>query len=100
MKTLTFNETTHSPYIFTDDKSVIMESNRIIVGDPADPDFYIGDMDSSNATLHLDVTPPDDWLGNRYTFDGSAWTEVAGWVDPKTARIAQLQAEIDALNAE
>ena len=99
MKTLTFKENNHSPYIFADDKSVVVESNRIIVGDHADPDFYIGDMNSSNATLHTGVTPPDDWQGNRYTYNGSAWAEVSGWVDPKVAEIARLQAQIDALNA-
>jgi len=100
MKTLTFNENNHSPYIFADDKSVVVEAHRITVGDADDPDFYIGDMNSSNATLHLDVTPPDDWEGNRYTFNGSAWTAIEGWVDPKVAQIAELQAQIDALNAE
>ena len=99
MKTLTFNENNHSPYIFADDKSVTVESNRIIVGESSDPDFYIGDMNSSNATLHTNVTPADDWQGNRYTFNGSAWAEISGWVDPKVAEIARLQAEIDALNA-
>jgi hypothetical protein len=45
------------------------------------------------------VTAPGDWQGNRYTFDGSDWTEVADWVDPKVAEVARLQAQIDALNA-
>ncbi|HIG57935.1 MAG TPA: hypothetical protein EYQ21_00840 [Flavobacteriales bacterium] len=99
MKTLTFNENNHSPYIFANDKSVTVESNRIIVGESSDPDFYIGDMHSGNATLHTDVTPPDDWQGNRYTYNGSAWAEISGWVDPKVAEIARLQAQIDALNA-
>jgi hypothetical protein len=74
-------------------------ADKITVGDVSDPDFYIGDMHSGNATLHESVTPPDDWQGNRYTFNGSAWTEVADWVDPKVAEIARLQAQIDALNA-
>ena len=100
MKTLTFNDTNNSPYIFADDKSVVLESNRIIVGDAADPDYYIGDMNSSNATLHTGVTPPDDWQGNRYTYNGSAWAAISGWVDPKVAEIARLQERIDALNAE
>jgi hypothetical protein len=56
-------------------------------------------MHSGNATLHTGVTAPADWQGNRYEFDGSDWTEVADWVDPKVAEIARLQAQIDALNA-
>jgi len=99
-KTLTFNDTGRSPYLFDDAKNVTMGADKITVGDEADPDFYIGDMNSSNATLHESVTGPDDWQGNRYTFDGSDWTEVDGWVDPKVAEIARLQAQIDALQAE
>ena len=98
-KTLTFNDSGRSPYIFDDAKNVTMGTDKLTVGDDADPDFYIGDMNSGNATLHTGVTAPGDWQGNRYTFDGSDWTEVADWVDPKVAEIARLQAQIDALNA-
>jgi hypothetical protein len=99
-KTITFNDTGRSPYLFDDAKNVTMGADKITVGEEANPDFYIGDMHSGNATLHESVTGPDDWQGNRYTFDGSDWTEVDGWVDPKVAEIARLQAQIDALNAE
>ena len=99
-KTLTFNDTGRSPYLFDDAKNVTMGADKITVGEDANPDFYIGDMNSGNATLHESVTGPADWQGNRYTFDGSDWTEVDGWVDPKVAEIARLQAQIDALNAE
>ena len=99
-KTITFNDTGRSPYLFDDAKNVTMGADKITVGDDANPDFYIGDMNSGNATLHESVTGPADWQGNRYTFDGSDWTEVDGWVDPKVAEIARLQAQIDALNAE
>ena len=98
-KTLTFTDTRRSPYLFDDAKNVTMGDDKITVGDDANPDFYIGDMNAGNATLHTGVTAPGDWQGNRYTFDGSDWTEVADWVDPKVAEIARLQAEIDALNA-
>lgn len=99
-KTLTFNGTGQSPYLFDDSKNVTMGVNRITVGDDANPDFYIGDMNSGNATLYEGVTAPDNWKGNRYTFDGTTWTEVEGWVDPKESEIAWLQAQIDALRAE
>ena len=99
-KTITFNDTGRSPYLFDDAKNVTMGADKITVGEDANPDFYIGDMNSGNATLHESVTGPADWQGNRYTFDGSDWTEVDGWVDPKVAEIARLQAQIDALEAE
>lgn len=99
MKTLVFNESNNSPYIFEDDKNITIEENRITVGEEDNPDFYIGDMNSSNATLYKNVTVPEDWQGNRYIFDGTTWTEVDDWVDPKVAEIARLQAQIDALKA-
>lgn len=99
MKTLVFNDTNRSPYLFDDSKNVTMGSERITVGDEDNPDFYIGDMNSSNATLFEGVTAPSDWQGNRYTYDGTTWTEIEGWVDPKEAEIARLQAQIDALRA-
>ena len=100
MKTLTFKDTGRSPYIFRNDKTVTVAADKITIGDEPNPDFYIADMNSSNATLHLDVTPPADWAGNKYTFNGSAWTADSSWVDPKEAQIASLQAQIDALRAE
>jgi len=99
MKTLVFNESRNSPYIFEDDKNITIEENRITVGEEDNPDFYIGDMNSSNATLYEDVEVPEDWQGNRYTFDGSNWTEIEGWLDPREAEIARLQERIDALRA-
>ena len=67
-KTITFNDTGRSPYLFDDAKNVTMGADKITVGDEADPDFYIGDMNSGNATLHEGVTGPE-----RYRLDRSRW---------------------------
>ena len=41
-KTLTFNDTGRSPYLFDDcPKNVTMGADKITVGDEANPDFYI-----------------------------------------------------------
>ena len=56
-------------------------------------------MHSKNSTVHENVNAPADWFGGKYSFNGTTWAEVAGWVDPKEAEIARLQARIDALNA-
>ena len=83
MKTITENSTNLSKYLFDDSKAVTLESDRIVVGDTSSPDFYIGDMNSSNATLHTGVTnDPNDWTGCKYTFDGTTWTQDPNWVDP------------------
>ena len=87
------------PYLFADDKPLQISSEKITVGDLSSPDFHIGDMTDQNSTLYENVTAPDDWAGCKYKFDGTTWTAVDGWVDPKEQRIAELQAQIDALKA-
>ena len=94
MQTITFNDSTLSPYIFEDGDTLTTTAEHIIT-----PKFIIGDMNSSNATIHTGVTPPGDWAGGKYLFDGTSWTANGDWDDPKEARIAELEAEVDALKA-
>ena len=100
-KTITRKSNNVSVYLLHDDATVDLAAtpNATVRGNTDGSDFDIGDLNSSNATVHEGVTAPADWQGNRYTFDGSDWTEVDGWVDPKVAEIAELQARIDALEA-
>jgi hypothetical protein len=86
MKTIVDNATNTSRYLLADDKPVNVTATTIEVGDPANLDFIIGDLNSSNATVIESVTEPDDWFGCKYTCaaDGT-WTAVEGWVDPRTA---------------
>jgi len=92
MQTITFNTGNVSTYTFADDVTLTASADNITT-----PDFIIGDMNSGNATIHTGVTAPDGWKGGKHTFDGTSWGNVAGWVDPVTAQIAELQAQIDAL---
>ena len=94
MQTITFNTGNVSVYTFADDVTITATGDNITT-----TYFIIGDMNSSNSTIHTGVTVPDGWQGGKHTYDGSAWGNVAGWVDPKVAEIAALQAQIDALNA-
>lgn len=77
MKTIVENSTNLSKYIFADDASVTISSDNIVT-----PNFIIADLNSSNASMIEDVTPPENWSGDRYTFDGSTWTANPDWVDP------------------
>jgi hypothetical protein len=95
MKTIVFNDTNVSAYQFDNAYAITMSSANITT-----PDFIIVDMDSTNATIHENVTPPVDWQGGKYTFDGTTWAEVEGWVDPKLAEISRLEEEIARLKAE
>ena len=92
MKTITFNTDNISVYKFADDVTITASDNSITT-----PDFIIGDMNSSNATIHTGVTVPDGWQGGKHTFDGTSWGDVDGGVDPIAREIAALQAQIDAL---
>jgi len=84
MKTIVENATNLSKYLFDDDKQVDMQTGQINMGAPANLDFIIGDLNSGNATLHENVTnAPADWTGNKYTFDGTTWTQDSNWVDPE-----------------
>lgn len=81
MKTITETSTGLSKYLLDDAKAVTMTADNITVGDPAE--FIIGDLNSGNATLTENVTnAPEDWSGNKYTFDGTTWTLNPDWVDP------------------
>lgn len=77
MKTIVSNASNLSKYIFDDSATVTVNADNIVT-----PDFIIGDLNSSNATLHSSVTPPDDWAGDKYTFDGTSWTLNPDWADP------------------
>jgi hypothetical protein len=72
-----------SKYLFADDKQLNITADHIEVGDPANLDFIIGDLNSSNSTLIEGVTEPDDWYGCKYNHVGGEWVAIAGWVDPR-----------------
>ena len=78
MKTIVENSTNLSKYIFADDASVTISSDNIVT-----PNFIIADLNSGNSSIIEDVTPPENWSGNRYTFDGTKWTANPDWVDPR-----------------
>lgn len=75
MKTLTKDSL--SLYLFDDDKALLIEPDKITVGDPAE--LIIGDCNSGNTVLHENVTRPADWVGGKYLYDGAAWTLNPDW---------------------
>ena len=101
-KTITRKSNNVSVFILHDDATVDLAAtpNATVRGNTGGTvDFDIGDLNSSNATVYEGVTAPGDWKGNRYTFDGSSWTEVSGWADPTQAEIDRLEAEVTRLKA-
>ena len=81
MKTIVETATGLSKYLLDDSVTITDNSDHIVVGDP--PKFIVADLNSSNATITENVTnAPSDWTGNKYTFDGTTWTQNPDWVDP------------------
>tara|TARA_R100001510_G_C7617972_1_gene179604 strand:- start:603 stop:860 length:258 start_codon:yes stop_codon:yes gene_type:complete len=79
MKSIIENSTKISKFLFEDSVPVLFGVNKIVVYDSKDPDkidFYISDLNSSNSTLVENITnSPEDWEGDKYTFDGKDWKE-------------------------
>ena len=98
-KAIVFNADNRCPYVLDDTVTITSTADRIKIRNNGGSDFDIGDMNSSNATVHNGATAPADWKGNRYTYDGTTWTEIAGWVDPTQAEIDRLEAEVTRLKA-
>ena len=94
MQSITFNDTNVSTYIFTDETALVATPTEITC-----PRFIIGDMNSTNATIHTGVTPPEDWCNSKYMFDGTTWTLDATWRDPQDLRIADLERQIAELKS-
>ena len=81
MKTIVETSTGLSKYLLADDVTIASTADNITVGDPAQ--FIIGDLNGSTVTITDNVSnAPDNWTGNRYTFDGTNWAANPNWVDP------------------
>ena len=72
-----------SKYLFADDKQINITADHIEVGDPANLDFIIGDLNANNSTLIEGVTEPEDWYGCKYNYVDGAWELCPDWVDPR-----------------
>lgn len=81
MKTIVETTTNLSKYLLDDAVAVTVSADSITVGNPVQ--FIIADLNSGNALVREGVTAPADWSGNKYFFDGSAWTLNPDWVEPK-----------------
>ena len=81
MKTIVDKTTNISKYLLEDDTTISLTAENITVGDPLQ--FTISDMNDSNSTVHESVaTPPEDWVGNKYKYNGTKWTANADYVEP------------------
>jgi hypothetical protein len=79
MKTLVKNGC--SLYLFPDDDEVVIAENNVTIGAP--PKLVISDCNLSNSVVFENITPPEDWYGRKYLFDGVTWAENPSFVDPR-----------------
>ena len=89
-QTITRNDGNVSLNVFDDSVQVDLSATpNTTVRNNGGNDFDIGDLNASNATLHSGVTAPDGWQGGKHTYDGSAWGDVSGWVNPAAGMLEQ-----------
>ena len=70
-----------SKYILEDNTQVSFEIDCVKVNDLNNFDFIISDLNSINSSLVENVTPPDDWNGNKYFYD-NGFVLNPDWIDP------------------
>jgi len=79
MRVIVETATGLSKYVFADSEVIVSLPDHIKIGDPVR--FIIGDLGSGQVTITDNVTDvPEDWIGNKYLFDGTTWTLNPGWV--------------------
>lgn len=82
MKIIVETETNLAKYAIDDDVSIESTATNITVGNPIQ--FTIADLNDTTTTVYADVTnTPDDYVGNKYFYDGSKWTANPNWVEPE-----------------
>lgn len=94
MKTIIRKSDNVSLYIFENSRVVTLDADGINVADSNDGSgnidtsgigsynhievfaFRNTDLTDSTGEIKTNVTPPSDWVGLKYTFDGSNWATV------------------------
>ena len=72
MKTI-LNAANISQHIFSDETEITLQDSQIDVGPSDFLELIILDLNSTNAVVVENVTPPDDWASNKYDYTDSAW---------------------------
>ena len=80
MKTIVRLDNNIALYVFDDTEIIDVQEDKIVIGSPETQ--IISDCNSANTTVYENVTPPEDWRGWKYFFDGTDWTENTDWTDP------------------
>jgi hypothetical protein len=79
MQTITKDKS--SCYLYDDSEIINIQKDSVVIGNP--PTLIIGDINIHNGQVYKNVTPPDDWKGNKYLFDGKTWELNPDFPPPK-----------------
>lgn len=72
MKTLVKLPTNESLYLIANETYIYADDNKTIIGNPLE--YSILDCNNKNTIVYTNVTPPEDWVGCKYFYDGTTWT--------------------------
>jgi hypothetical protein len=78
MKTIIENDSKLSKFILQDDVNVTLTEKTVEFDN-----IIVCDLNQLNATVIENVTPPEDWTGNKYTYENDEFILNPNWVDTK-----------------
>jgi hypothetical protein len=94
LKTIIRKSDNVSLYIYENSRVITLDADGIKIADSNDGSgnidtsgigsynhievfaFHIREYTDATAEIKTNVTPPSDWVGLKYTFDGSNWATV------------------------
>ena len=84
MKIIVNRQTSVVRYHLPDWTYINLTEERAEIGEPGGPaELTFEDVNSVNAITYENITLPEDYRDDKYTFDGStSWNIVEGWTDP------------------
>jgi hypothetical protein len=80
MKIIAKKESKIVLYVFEDSQTIDVQDNQTVVGNPVE--FYISDCNTSDTDLIESVTPPIDWVAEKYLYASGSWSLNPDWIDP------------------
>lgn len=83
MKVIVENDTNLSTAIAQDGDTVTLVESNLTINGLNGITYIYNYLNSSNSTLHQNVTVPDGWYPHKFTFDGEIWALNPDWVEPE-----------------
>lgn len=81
MKIITRTSSNMSLYVLSEDETLTWDDRGMVIGSPEW--LIVSDCPADSVTVFDNITPPDDWRGGKYLFDGKAWKVNPDWVEPQ-----------------